>query len=50
MVKWEPSIIDLQIWDNSKLFTVYLVQGRSKGFDSPAMAGPVLGKKEKKKV
>ena len=24
-------------------------QGRSKGSDSPAMAGPVLGKKKKKK-
>ena len=25
------------------------MQGRSKGSDSPAMAGPVLGKKKKKK-
>ena len=25
------------------------IQGRSKGSDSPAMAGPVLGKKEKKR-
>ena len=25
-------------------------QGRSKGSDSPAMTGPVLGKKEKKRI
>ena len=31
-------------------YCIFAMQGRSKGSDSPAMAGPVLGKKEKKRT